>query len=61
LPCNLIPTLETFDTNTERTDLISGVSHFVWVPPPLATPARHHPVNARLPRGRTIDLPTTAL
>ena len=37
LPCNLIPTLEIFDTNTGRTDLIIGVSHFLWVPPPLAT------------------------
>ena len=39
LPCNLIPTLEFFDTNRGRTDLIIGVSHFVWVPPPLATTA----------------------
>jgi hypothetical protein len=37
LPFNLIPTLEIFDTHTGRTDLIIGVSHFVWVPPPLAT------------------------
>jgi hypothetical protein len=38
LPFNLISTLEIFDTNTGRTDLIIGVSHFVWVPPPIATP-----------------------
>jgi len=38
LPCNLSPTLEIFDTNSGRTDLIIGVSHFVWVPPLLATP-----------------------
>jgi hypothetical protein len=39
LPCNLIPTLEIFDNNRGRTDLIIGVSHLVWVPPPLATTA----------------------
>jgi len=39
LPCNPIPTLEIFDTNSGRTDLIIGVSRFVWVPRPLATTA----------------------
>lgn len=39
LPCNLIPTVEIFDNNRGRTDLIIGVSHLVWVPPPLATTA----------------------
>ena len=27
-------------TNTGRTDLIIGVSHFVWVPPPLPPPRK---------------------
>jgi len=38
-PCNLIPTLESFDTNRGRTDLIIGASHLVSVPPPLPTTA----------------------
>ena len=38
VPAIFMPPLEIFDTNSGRTDLIIGVSHFVWVPPPLATP-----------------------